>query len=304
MVRSRVAATLFAPALAVGLAAALSGCTIGAAGVNGSSASTTAPFVAPFSAPTFDPSSSTSASASSSGPVVPSALLASDFAKLLGQTNATVGLAFAPVGGRGPVEAFGAVGDVAWSTSKVPLAIAAGALGPAHDADIANAIIESDNAAAQRLWDALGGGAVAAGAVQKVIAEAGDTTTRVQPTVTRPGFTAFGQTEWTYRNEAVFVAHLPCMQPAHKVLTLMQNVAADQHWGVQTMDGSAVKGGWGPTTDGQYYVRQMAVISTGSGQVGVAMGTVAPTFAAGQQVLDEVGLWVREHGAELPGGKC
>ncbi|GAA4401038.1 serine hydrolase [Tsukamurella soli] len=283
-------------------ALAVAGCTIGddGSGVASHTAASTSPLVAP----TLNPSASASRSAPPSRPAPPEPALAASFKTLVAQTDATVGVAVAPVGG-GPGLAFGAAGDVAWSTSKVPLAIAASVLGPSVQADTRSAIIESDNAAAQRLWERLGGGRTAAAKVQAVLRADGDQQTTVNPFVTRPGYTAFGQTVWTYANQAAFAAHLPCDPKAAPILQLMQDVDTDQHWGVQQLfDGSAVKGGWGPTTDGRYYVRQLAVLDRGQRKVAVSIGILAPDFGSGQTLLDTVGAWVHANFDRLPTGSC
>ncbi|MDF0529127.1 hypothetical protein P0W64_15195 [Tsukamurella sp. 8F] len=221
----------------------------------------------------------------------------------------TVGVAFAPVGSGATGEraiVLGDDGDVAWSTSKVPLVIAAlQRFGPSAQAQSQRAIEASDNAAAQALWDRFGGGDAAAQAVDRVLHDGGDTETGTQSEVTRPGYTAFGQTDWTYKDQAVFAAHLPCMPQAKTVLKLMGEVDANQRWGVQPVfPGAQVKGGWGPTVDGRYQVRQLAVIRTDRGEIGVSIGTVAASFEAGQQTLNRIGRWVRDHAAELPAGQC
>ncbi|GAA4401042.1 hypothetical protein [Tsukamurella soli] len=237
--------------------------------------------------------------------VAQAADLTSSFAAVQSAVGVPVGLAIAPANGAADVVLGNDPGTVAWSTSKVPVAIAAEQqFGSAVSADVSAAITESDNAAAQRLWDRLGSGQQAATATQNVIRAGGDGATVVNPTVSRAGYTAFGQTQWTYANQATFAAHLTCMAAAAPVLALMRNVASDQQWGVQSITGAAVKGGWGPTTDGRYYVRQMAVINTNAGQVGLAMGTVAATFAAGQAVLNKVGAWVGQNIPNLTYGHC
>ena len=71
---------------------------------------------------------------------------------------------------------------VAWSTSKVPVAravIAAGA-GSAHARDLTQAITASDNAAAVRLWDALGGESSAAAATDAQLRQSGDQVTEIE----------------------------------------------------------------------------------------------------------------------------
>lgn len=66
---------------------------------------------------------------------------------------------------------------------------------------VVRAITASDNAAAEGLWSRLGSGFEAATATQTVLAEAGDTSTRVNAVRTRPSFTPFGQTSghWSPR---------------------------------------------------------------------------------------------------------
>ena len=88
---------------------------------------------------------------------------------------------------------------VAWSTIKVPLAIAAlrsDRRRAARDL-VVKAITESDNPASEELWSQLGDPADAARQVQAVIREAGDTATVVESRRLRRGFTAFGQTQWS-----------------------------------------------------------------------------------------------------------
>ncbi len=231
--------------------------------------------------------------------------LASSFAAVQAAVGVPVGIAIAPGNGSTNVVLGNDPGGVAWSTSKVPVAIAAEQeFGSAVSSDVGLAITESDNAAAEALWEKLGSTAQATAATQQVIRAGGDGATVVNGTVTRAGYTGFGQTQWTYANQATFAAHLTCMPAAQPILALMRNVASDQQWGVQSITGAAVKGGWGPTTDGRYDVRQMAVINTQVGQVGVSMGTVAADFAAGQQVLNKVGAWVRQNIPNFTYGHC
>src|SRR6516165_12191932 len=65
---------------------------------------------------------------------------------------------------------------VAWSTIKVPLAIAALRSDWLRAKDLAaKAITESDNGASEQLWSGLGDPAEAARRVQDIIAEGGDT---------------------------------------------------------------------------------------------------------------------------------
>ncbi|OBI07949.1 hypothetical protein A5714_21770, partial [Mycobacterium sp. E2462] len=135
---------------------------------------------------------------------------------------------------------------VAWSTIKVPLAIAALRSDWLRAKDLAvKAITESDNQASEQLWAQLGGPADAARRVQGVIAEGGDTATVVESRRLRRGFTAFGQTQWTLQRQARFAAELPSIPDAADVVDLMQRLSAGQRWGLAAK-GYAAKGGWGP----------------------------------------------------------
>ncbi|WP_072816269.1 hypothetical protein [Rhodococcus zopfii] len=210
------------------------------------------------------------------------------------QLPARVGLAIVPVGGGQAVTAGTLPADLAWSTIKVPLALAALAADPAQAGNAAAAITVSDNAAAQAMWDSLGAGTSAAAAVQQVLARFGDPSTVVQPEVTRPGYTAFGQTLWPLTAQAQFAAALPCHPDAEQVLALMGQVSAEQSWGLGTLPGARFKGGWGPDPTGGYLVRQFGIVDTGTGQIAVAVAA-APTTGAFDDaiaVLDRVASWL------------
>lgn len=236
------------------------------------------------------------------------AKLAASFAALEKQLSAPVGLALVPVGG-GDVVTFGdqTVG-VAWSTSKVPLAVAAERKNGATDAET-RAIVNSDNAAAETLWESLGTPDQAAAAMTAVLREGGDEHTTVPATRLRPEFSIFGQTRWALTDAATFAGNLPCLRGTKHVLSLMENVAGNQQWGLKAIGNrtSAVKGGWGPTEGGGYLVRQLGVLTMRDGrQVGVAMSTqtTAGSMEPGTAVLSAVGQWMSKHLAALPAGRC
>lgn len=231
--------------------------------------------------------------------------LASSFADLEAQLGSNIGVAIVPVGG-GAAQTFGSDAvQVAWSTIKVPLAIAALEAGTATDGTVSAAIANSDNASAQSLWDGLGGGEEAAAAVEAVLARGGDASTDVQPTVIRSGFTAFGQTQWPLPAQATFTANLRCDlgDSAATVLSYMSNVSGTQQWGVQPY-GAPVKGGWGPLTDGSYLVRQLGIMTNATGSFAVALTTSGGSFESGAEVLTQVGAWINENKESFTGGSC
>lgn len=232
--------------------------------------------------------------------------LETSFEEVAATIPATVGIAITPVGGT-TTTTFGSwSAGVAWSTIKVPLAIAA-LQGDRSNVKplVAKAITQSDNTAAEQLWSKLGPPDRAAQRVQEILREGGDPTTVVESRRLRPGFTAFGQTQWNLGLQARFAAHLPCLSNAAGVVDLMHNLVDPQRWGLAA-DGSAAKGGWGPGLSDDYLVRQFGIVSTPAGELGVALAAEpnAGTFAAGVDAVNRMTGWLTTHKAELPGGSC
>ncbi|WP_291339601.1 hypothetical protein [Corynebacterium sp.] len=173
----------------------------------------------------------------------------------------------------GAVVSAGEVGGapVAWSTIKVPIAVAALREDPALGPLVGQAIQASDNAAAEQLWASLGEPTRAAAAVESVLAEAG-TPVEVSHEHTRPGFSSFGQTAWALDTQARFAAQLPCLTGAGEVLADMGMI--EQRYGLGQLEGARFKGGWGPEPDGRYTVRQFGLVpgaAEGAGEVAVSL---------------------------------
>lgn len=185
----------------------------------------------------------------------------------------------------------------AWSTSKVPLSIAALRANPNNAAIVDQAIRSSDNASAEQLWESLGGGAQAAAAVQGVIAEGGDTQTVVQSQKVRPEFSAFGQTVWSLANQSTFASNLANIPGSDQVLQDMAAIAPDQAYGLGQIPGTRFKGGWGPNPAGAYLVRQLGIVNTPCGPRGVAIAAqpASGTYASGQQALNALASALSAH---------
>ncbi|ALG83982.1 hypothetical protein ACH46_04970 [Gordonia phthalatica] len=250
----------------------------------------------------------TAATTSSTKAPAPTAKLVASFDAMAKGLSAPVGLALVPVGGGEAITLGDQTPRVAWSTSKVPLAIAAERAGGQTAAE-ENAIVNSDNAAAETLWASLGTPTQAAAAVTSVLREGGDKATTVPSARLRPEFSIFGQTRWALGDAATFAAGLPCMKGTKHVLSLMESVAGNQQWGLKAIEGrtSAVKGGWGPTAGSGYLVRQLGVLTLRDGRrVGVAMSsqTAAGSMETGAAALSAVGQWMSKHLAALPAGRC
>lgn len=225
------------------------------------------------------------------------------FDELAGSIAGEVGMAVSGVGLGQPVEQLGTISDgVAWSTSKVPVAMAAIAAGVANDGDLNAAITASDNAAATSLWNALGGGARAAAAADEQLRAAGDTSTSIQPETLRSGFTPFGQTDWPLAAQTRFTAGMACAAPGQQVLGLMGETISAQRWGLgSTAAPAQLKGGWGPGSapgaDGGYFDRQMGVVTIDGTPLAAAIA-VRPSdgsHESGTAALTQLAGWLVEH---------
>lgn len=236
--------------------------------------------------------------------------LAAEFTQLQSQLPGQVGMALMPVGG-GRMTIYGDwTTGIAWSTIKVPLAVAA----LRHDQDqsifemVQAAITVSDNDAAYGLWESLGDGEEAAEAVQQVLDEAGDISTPGKESLrTQLDYNSFGGTEWSLANQVRFASRLPCLPQTEVVTQLMGEITPDQGWGLGLLDDTEFKGGWGPDDDtGVYTVRQFGLVPVGSGQLAVALAAQADsgTFDDTTALLDRMALLLSRHLPELRGGVC
>ncbi|MGB8388911.1 serine hydrolase, partial [Mycobacterium sp.] len=195
----------------------------------------------------------------------------------------------------------------AWSTIKVPLVIAAyrQRQPPTITDQMKAAITDSDNAAAESLWEQLGDPGTAAQKVQQMLQETGDPTT-VESRKLRPEFTAFGQTIWSLVNEVRFIASAFCSSENDPIFDLMRHIEPDQKWGIGNIGDTPFKGGWGPSPSGKYLVRQIGVLTTPAGKVAVAIAAepASGSFEDGTKNLNEVVRWLTDHLGALPAGQC
>ena len=208
-----------------------------------------------------------------------------------------VGVALSSVGSGKAVEELGTLrGGVAWSTIKVPIALAVEALGPTgRDKELIDAALtESDNDAALALWERLGPPESAAAAVQDVLVAAGDASTRVETRILRPGYTPFGQTEWSLRAQAQLMASLPQLPHSEPIRAHMSRVVPEQRWGLGVLgEDIELKGGWGPHPDGRHLVRQIGIVGS---RLAVALAAVPGdgTLESGVAILDRLAQWLGE----------
>jgi hypothetical protein len=236
------------------------------------------------------------------------AALTADFARLETKLRAVVGIAVNAVGnGQAPITLGDWQSGSAWSTIKVPLIIAAlREENPPKVTDaMTAAITESDNAAAESIWASLGDPVTAAGKVEAVLRQTGDSTT-VQSQKVRPEFSAFGQTDWSLTDQSRFTSVALCNKANAPIFALMGRVKPDQRWGIGTVEDAQFKGGWGPSPTGSYLVRQMGVLAAPNGRIAVALAAqpASGKFDDGTAALTEMATWLTAHLGALPAGQC
>ena len=230
---------------------------------------------------------------------------ASSFRALQSQLGGTIGVAVSPLGKGQPVERLGTLkSGIAWSTSKVPVAMAVIAAGGAdrQASNLRRAITASDNGAAERLWSSLGSGKPAARAAMRQLRSAGDQNTEVRSERLRSGFTAFGQTTWAVADQARFTAGLPCLAAGRAVLGLMGQTVGSQRWGLgQVGSGPMLKGGWGPGSrpgvDGGDLDRQLGIVTVAGKPIAVAVASLPADgrHETGTRNLTAIAKWVARH---------
>jgi hypothetical protein len=235
-----------------------------------------------------------------------------DVSGLAHSLEAEVGVAFG-VPGAVPVTAGSLQSGPAWSTIKVPIALAIGENSGGMDGSqqglVDAAITRSDNEAAAALFDQLGDLDTATARVDDVLAEAGDPGTEVS-SVGRDGFSTYGQTDWSLSAQVGFMGALlnGCIaDPADRsfVLDRMANVTSDT-WGLGSVGVPALwKGGWGPGVDGRYLLRQMGAITVDGRQYAVAYAVIPGDgdYESGQAAATEVARWIAEHVTAASGGR-
>jgi hypothetical protein len=240
---------------------------------------------------------------------------AASFERLASGLGGQVGLTVGRVGDPASQQLGSVTTGKAWSTIKLAIAarVLSDAGGPdglnAGDGDlIRRAITASDNGAAAKLFAEMkaryGGLSGAAEAAAKPLREVGDRSTVVS-TQGRAGFSPYGQTDWSLREQHRFMARLaarcvPDASSARYLLGLMRQIVSGQRWGIgATGVPSLFKGGWGPDPDGRYIVRQMGVLELDSGRHPVVLTIAAlPSdghFVTGQGMLAGLARWAVDH---------
>ena len=169
--------------------------------------------------------------------------------------------------------------EPAWSTIKVPIAIAA--LRDGADETLVDAAIkESDNDAAYALWQQVEwteGSAIES--IEKLLNDFESDVDMDQ---------AFGMSTWKVKDQARFASRLGCVPESEYVYDAMHDIVEWQKWGLSGLDDVHSKGGWGlDDSDGEYTSRQMGVMPVDGGEVGIAISTSWMTWDDDMSFLDD-----------------
>ncbi|WP_024795918.1 hypothetical protein [Tomitella biformata] len=234
--------------------------------------------------------------------------LSADFDALRSGLDGEVSIAIAPVGHGGEVLSFGDdIEDVAWSTMKVPLSIAALRENGDSVLDLVeSAIVYSDNDATWTLWTLLGDDMDTwIDKFDQALRDGGDEVTVFETDRLHSGGPSYGESLWDDADQVRFAAGLPCLADAGPVLEFMGQIDEEQRWGLGTIEGARFKGGWGPG-EPDFLTRQFGIIDTPNGQTAVAITAVATSGSLedGNAMLDEIAKWIVAHLEQLPAGTC
>lgn len=176
------------------------------------------------------------------------------------------GVHFAAAGAKGKYSA--------WSTIKVPIAIAATRAGTADPSLIDLAITQSDNDASWMMWNSLGTSKEAALKVEEVLID-GDGPANVYDVVVNSYDSPTGNAVWPLKEQAQFATHLPCLGGAEETYEAMGEIVDWQSDGLGRLKGAHFKGGWSDEqVEGSfvtYTYRQFGVVDTDDGPVGIAV---------------------------------
>lgn len=219
------------------------------------------------------------------------------FKRLSRASGGRIGVSWGAVGSKRRARLGNLRSGTAWSTAKVPLAVALSRQnGGRPTRAMRRAIKASDNEAADAIWRQLGSGSRAGRKVNRVLRSAGDPT-KIRTRRSRGDYSPFGQTRWALIRQQRFAAQLPCIAGSKPVLQLMGQVVKRQRWGLGRLRSARFKGGWGPEADGGQLVRQMGVVRVRGGRLAVAIAARPRdgSYAAAVADLDRIARWIRKN---------
>ena len=220
--------------------------------------------------------------------------------------QAKMGIAIGPVGNGQSVTTWGDWQEgPAWSTIKVPLVIAAYRhQDPRQVTDLMRAAItESDNTAAESLWEQLGDPTTAGHKCNRSCSK---------PVIRPPSNHEAAAGIQCFRPD-----HLVAVQPGpvHRerfcnsengpIFDLMGQVTPDQNWGIgKIAETSSREVGARRRPASTSSARSDAHHPAGKAAVAIAAEPSSGSFDDGTKDLNEVAKWLNDHLEALPGGQC
>jgi hypothetical protein len=196
----------------------------------------------------------------------------------------------------------------AWSTAKVPVAIASlkARYTPANKALTKKSIRYSDNEATSRQRASLGSWKQAVATLRSKVLKPNGVNRAIKSTSSPPN--GFGMWVWSLEDQAVFGAGIAAKRGKQTtyVLAQMRHVTASQRWGLGKISGAAFKGGWGVEGNGRSLSRQFGVIRRSGGAcwaVAIASDNAKGLYAANKD-LTIMARWLNKHLGEFPAGSA
>lgn len=221
-------------------------------GINGSLASREGEETVPYGAtdsPSVEPTSSPSPSMASACDGTPLAKPAGDVAEKIQKIANDYGV-HVEAAWVDPASGVQRVGETAgleaWSTAKVPIALAVvgQGLGEKFAHEISESLRISDNDDAATLWESLGSDETTrAKAVDDLLREAGDKNTAFKNADGTQK--QFGLTIWDVSDQVIFLSNMPCLTGADQIINDLSNIDDSQKWGMGILPNAVFKGGWG-----------------------------------------------------------
>lgn len=214
-------------------------------------------------------------------------------ARVLATHGGRAGVAVHTKGGTVHIGESGA--SPAWSTMKVPIAIAAEEAGVAEPEWIDTSVTFSDNSSAFLLFAALGGDDRSVKAVEELLGRHGNAPD-IAALGLHGGSVPYGWTPWPLSDQAAFATQLPCIEAAEYTYDRMGEIVEWQRYGLGQLPDARFKGGWGPDADDLYTVRQFGTVPVDDGLIGLAIIAHPEDgeLASGEAMLDDLAAEIGE----------
>ncbi|MGJ9413404.1 hypothetical protein ACHAAC_11925 [Aeromicrobium sp. CF4.19] len=208
----------------------------------------------------------------------------------LGIKNASVSVT--PLG-QGPITIGDHRRDRAWSTIKVPIVITADRLRRGSAADKKGALRYSDNAAANRVYQSLGGNRRTD--VTRHLRKYGDKRTSVHGS-------GAGLTQWGVSHQSKYASRIACSRVAKPARVHMKKAQTSHRFGMlgtKLAKRTSQKVGYGGSV-----VRQLAIVKLSDGRAYGVSILADGGFRSARAKVDRIARWVANRLEYLPARRC